>query len=148
MRFEQFVVDAGPRLRAGLIAAYGPQAGLDAAAEAFAYGWEHWDRVGAMSNPAGYLYRVGQTAARRDRRMAPRLPLPEPSTMPDFEPGLVPALERLSELQRTCVLMVHAHGWTQHETAELMGIEVSTVRTHIARGLSKLQLALEATDVR
>jgi hypothetical protein len=30
-----------------------------------AYGFEHWGKVGPMANPAGYLYRVGQSEARR-----------------------------------------------------------------------------------
>jgi hypothetical protein len=61
VEFEEFAESTGPRLRAALVAAYGPTDGLDAAAEALAYGWE---RLGSMLNPAGYLHRVGQTAAR------------------------------------------------------------------------------------
>ena len=34
-------------------------------AEAFGYAWENWDRLKAMKNPTGYLYRVGQSKARR-----------------------------------------------------------------------------------
>jgi predicted RNA polymerase sigma factor len=66
--FEEFAATFGVRLRAGLVAAFGPDAGVDAAAEALAYGWQNWNRVGAMDNPSGYLYRVGRTAARRARR--------------------------------------------------------------------------------
>jgi DNA-directed RNA polymerase specialized sigma24 family protein len=141
--FETFAREHGPRLRAGLVSAYGPDVGLDAAAEAMAYGFEHWHRLSEMGNPSGYLYRVGQTAARRSRRRGPALPAPEPSTMPMIEPGLAPALNDLSELQRTCVLLVHAFGWTRVEAALLLGIDESSVRTHIRRGMSKLQGALE-----
>jgi DNA-directed RNA polymerase specialized sigma24 family protein len=66
--FEDFAATVGLHLRVALVAAYGPEVGLDAAAEAIAYGWQHWERVGVMSNPAGYLYRVGQSAARREFR--------------------------------------------------------------------------------
>ena len=51
--FEKFAAQDGPRLRAGLVAAYGPEAGAAASAEALAYAWEHWPRVGAMQNPVG-----------------------------------------------------------------------------------------------
>jgi len=34
-------------------------------AEALAYAWENWDRLSSMKNPVGYLYRVGQSRARR-----------------------------------------------------------------------------------
>ncbi|HEX2785567.1 MAG TPA: hypothetical protein VHN36_18440 [Ilumatobacteraceae bacterium] len=44
MTFEEFARSEGVRLRAALVAAYGAQAGLDAAAEAIAYGREHWAR--------------------------------------------------------------------------------------------------------
>jgi hypothetical protein len=30
-------------------------AGRDAAADALAYGWEHWERIKDMKNPIGYL---------------------------------------------------------------------------------------------
>ncbi len=141
--FESFAAEHGPRLRAGLVSAYGPDAGLEAAAEALAYGFEHWHRLSEMENPSGYLYRVGQTAARRERRPPPALPAPEPTATPDFDPGLVPALNDLSELQRTCVLLVHAFGWTRVEAAELLDIDESSVRTHIRRGMKKLHGALE-----
>ena len=141
--FEQFVEDEGPRLRAGLVAAYGPEVGLDAVSEAMAYGWEHWDRLSSMANPAGYLYRVGQTAARRSRRRGPLMPVPAIDEAHDVEPRLPEALGQLSESQRTCVMLVHAFGWPQTEVAELLGMSVSSVRTHLARGLAKLQSSLE-----
>ena len=146
--FESFAVRDGPRVRAGLVAAYGPQVGSDAAAEALAYGWEHWDRVGQLANPAGYLYRVGQTAARKARRSMPIADTVEHASIPDVEPALIPALADLSESQRICVLLVVAFGWTRVETGELLGIDESTVRTHLRRGLTHLRTALEvSTDV-
>lgn len=143
MSFDEFAERVGPRLRAGLVAAYGPEVGAEATAEALAYGWEHWSRVGAMENPAGYLYRVGQTATRKARRPQGFLPAPTAPQCPDFEPALLPALEALSEMQRCCVVMVHAYGWTHTEVAELLDINPSTVRTHLARGLARLQQRFE-----
>jgi predicted RNA polymerase sigma factor len=63
--FTEFFREAEPRLRRALAAAAGIEAGREATAEALAYGWEHWDRVGSMENPAGYLYRVGRSKARK-----------------------------------------------------------------------------------
>ena len=143
MTFDEFAASCGPRLRAALVAAYGVDIGLDAAADALAYGWEHWRRVGVMANPAGYLYRVGQTAARRSRRDEIVLPLPPPLELPDFEPRLVPALKSLTESQRVVIMLVHGHGWSQVDVAEVLEISHATVRTHLARGLSRLQLLLE-----
>ncbi len=143
MTFELFVEASGSRLRAALVAAYGPDVGADAAATALSYGWENWGRLSTMANPAGYLYRVGQTAARRAIPKQGLLPAPPPQELPNFEPGLLPALEGLSEPQRVAVVLVHAFGWTQADVAELLEISHSSVRTHIARALTKLQAALE-----
>lgn len=143
MTYEEFVRRDAARLRAGLVAAYGPEVGAEATSEALAYGFEHWDRVGAMDNAAGYLYRVGQSEARRHFRPRAYLPAAALSGLPEFEPGLAPALESLTEPQRVGVVLVHALGWTQREAAELLEVDVSTLRTHIARAMIKLRTALE-----
>ena len=57
--YTTFVEDTQPRLRQALVARLGPDEGSEATAEALAYGWEHWERIERMENPAGYLYRVG-----------------------------------------------------------------------------------------
>lgn len=145
MTFEEFARSAGRRLRAGLVAAYGPEVGVEAAAEALAYGWEHWGRLSTMANPAGYLYRVGQTSARRVCRPSRYLPVPPPAELTDFEPRLLPALERLTEHQRVTVVLTCAYGWLQSEVAELLDISPSSVRTHQARALAKLADELEAS---
>lgn len=147
--FEEFVRRDGARLRAGLVAAYGPDVGSDACAEALAHGFEHWEHVGPMTNPAGYLYRVGQSEARRHFRPQAYMPAVASPGMPEFEPGLAPALESLTEPQRVGIVLVHALGWTLREAAELLDVDVSTLRTHIARAMTKLRTALEVSvDVR
>jgi DNA-directed RNA polymerase specialized sigma24 family protein len=145
VRYEEFVERNGSRLRAALVAAYGPDVGADAAAEALAYGFEHWPELSSMANPAGYLYRVGQSEARRHFRPPVYLPPVAAPGLPDFEPGLAPALEALTESQRIGVVLVHALGWPLVDAAEVLGVDVSTLRTHIARGLSKLRTSLEVT---
>jgi RNA polymerase sigma factor (sigma-70 family) len=145
--FDEFVLESGPRLRAGLVAAYGPDRGLDATAEALAYGWEHWERVGAMDNVVGYLYRVGQSAARRLARPLREFPMPDDDAVRDFEPQLIPALGLLSESQRVCVLMIHGLGWSQVEVAEVLEISSSSVRTHLARALKHLRDQLKVVQI-
>ena len=147
MTFEEFVATVGRQVRAGLVAANGAHAGADAAAEAMAYAWEHWDRMQAMENPAGYLFRVGQSAARRQRRQAStdRLFPPPPAAEVEVEPALLPALERLSEMQRVCVVLVHGYGYGQTEAARLLDVSPSSVRTHLERGMRTLREQLEVT---
>lgn len=144
MGFEELAADASQRLRHALVAAYGPDVGLEATAEALAYAWEHRDRVETMMNPVGYLYRVGQTAARRQMRRRPVLLPPVPEHLePRVEPGLPVALAKLTRMQRTCVVLVHAYGYGQTEVGHLLDVSPSTVRSHLDRGLSALRDAME-----
>lgn len=101
-----------------------------------------------MDNPIGYLYRVGQTRTR------PRKPpvgsgwdlSGRDSGEHLYEPGLLAAVGSLSEAQRVAVVLVHGYGWTLREVAELTGVTVSTVQTHVDRALTKLRGALEVVD--
>jgi DNA-directed RNA polymerase specialized sigma24 family protein len=141
-RFESFVVDARPRLHRAFVSRYGIDGASDATAEALAWAWEHRDRVEAMSNPIGYLYRVGQSRSRR-RRMPPLLPAPSVLGVPDVEPELIPALLSLSDRERTAVWLVHACEWRHAEVAEAMGVSASAVATYVGRGLTKLRERLQ-----
>jgi DNA-directed RNA polymerase specialized sigma24 family protein len=139
--FTVFVKETEPRLRHALVAVFGQERGREATAEALAYAFENWDRVEGMENPAGYLYRVGRSRAHPNRLWPRFLPVPASHTS-NVEPGLPDALRGLSEKQRVAVVMVHAYGWSREETASLMGLSVSTVDTHLQRGLSKLRNVL------
>jgi RNA polymerase sigma factor (sigma-70 family) len=139
--FEQFAADAEPRLRRAFVAALGQQLGVEATSIALVYGWEHCERIREMANPVGYLYRVGRTRASR-RRREPRF-VPVPADMAhEIEPALPAALDALSERQRAAVMMVHADGWTRQEAAEALDISVSSLDTHLTRGLERLRRAL------
>lgn len=137
--YASFVRDVEPRLRHALTPVVGPDAATDATAAALAYGWEHWDRLREMENPAGYLYRVARTKARRASKRATVLPVVSVARLPDVEPRLPEALERLTEKQRTVVWLVHGLEWRHTEVAELLGVTEDTVRTHLSRGMKKLQ---------
>lgn len=142
--FTRFVKEAEPRLSYALAAAYGPEVGNECTADALCWAWEHWERLQAMENPVGYLYRVGQSRSRRYRR--PRVVFPR--TMGeehDFEPGLPDALERLSRNQRVAVVLVCALDCSEREAAEIMGCSRSTVRTHLERGLEHVRERLGVT---
>lgn len=139
--FTDFVAEVEPRLQCALLPVVGLEAAREATAEALAYGWEHWDRIRPMENPSGYLYRVARNKARRfslRRVMLPEVPSAE---MPWIEPGLPAALSRLSEKQRTVVLLVYAFGWRQSEVADLLGLGHGAVQKHAERGLAKLRSA-------
>ena len=140
--FGCFLAEVAPRLSAAFSAAYGPERGEDALAEAMAYAWEHREKVQGMENPSGYLYREGQSRSRRLLGRRVRMPSPAEFDLPWIEPGLVPALASLPERQRTCVALVAGHGWTHQETAELLGLSRSTVQNHVERGMKSLRTSL------
>jgi RNA polymerase sigma factor (sigma-70 family) len=145
-RFSRFVAEIEPRLRRALVAFYGVEVGSEATADALAVAWERWDSVESMANPIGYLFRVGQSRSRRYRRRAVVLPAVPESELPEIDPRLPRALAGLSDRQRAAVLLVHAHGWTQTETAEALGCSVSTVRNHLERGMRRLRGTLGGND--
>lgn len=141
--FSAFVKEHEARLRHALTARLGSEVGKDAAADALAYGWEHWDRVYVMENPVGYLYSVGRD---RGRRMMRRRRLVFPSVpeerAPWVEPGLSGAVADLPPRQRTVVLLLHGYEWTQSEVAEVLGISKATVQRHAERAMARLRRKL------
>jgi len=142
--FRAFLATVEPRLHRALAASFGWQRGREATADALAYAWEHWPRVRSMANPAGYLYRVGQSSVRR--RKVPVLfdrPVENDAV---FEPALAGLLAALTERQRLAVVLVHGYQWTVGEVGELTGLAPSTVHTHLERGLARLRSALEVAD--
>ena len=134
--FDAFVRDVEPRVRRALVAGFGPEIGTDAAAEAMAIAWERWDSVSSRANPAGYVYGIGRNTARR-RRGVRLFPVPEPEREPWIEPGLPLALEKLTEQQRSVVMLVHGFGWTHREAAEVLGLSTSSIQSHLERAMRK-----------
>ena len=145
--FDEFVRDAERRLSHAFAAAYGPDLGAEATAEAIAYSWEHWKRLRGMENPIGYLYRVGQTRVRRFRfRRPPIAPVPDDGVDAWVEPKLLRAIESLSRNQRVAVVLVGAYGWTQREVADLLDVSRTTVQKHLERGMAKLRASMEVSS--
>lgn len=143
--FTRFFRETEPKLRRALIAAVGGEAGREATAVALEYAWEHWDRIKSMENPAGYVYRVGRSRAGKLANSSPVLPAPLPADerLPWVEPELPRALARLTEKQRTVVMLVHGLDWTLTEVARFLSISPGSVNKHAERGLAKLRAALE-----
>lgn len=141
--FTRFVQETEPRLRLALCSAFGRQAGLDATADALAYGWEHWDRLQGMANPQGYLWTVGRHRARRSgSRRSLAFGSVAIDQMPWIEPGLPAALASLSEKQRVVVMLTDGYEWTHAEVASFLGVSVGTVQRHKERALNRLRKAL------
>ncbi|MDO8390696.1 MAG: RNA polymerase sigma factor [Actinomycetota bacterium] len=149
MQFGTFVHDHGERIRRALVAYYGVEVGGEAADEALAVAWERWASLAGMDNPAGYVYRIGQSKARPHVRWFARRRL-----FPDSEPvmsvadpaallDLVRALERLSADQRSAVMLVKSYGYSHREVAALLDVSESVVNNLVHRGVTRLRTLLE-----
>jgi RNA polymerase sigma-70 factor (ECF subfamily) len=144
---ERRLAEIERTVRRALVARNGLHAGADAAAEAMAWAWQHRERIASMDNPAGYLFRVGQTAARRQRRWQGREARlgfdPVAGDPPEaFDESLFRALARLRRDQRVAVVLVHCYSYRYREVAELMGISEAAVTNHVHRGLARLRVLL------
>lgn len=125
--------------------------GREAADEAFARAFERWPEVSIMSNPAGWVYRVGLNWGRRRiwRRNRERelLATTDPDVHHDahVDHDLARALTKLPMTFRSVVVMRHLLGYSERETARALGISPGTAKSRMSRGLERLRRQLEAT---
>lgn len=143
-----FLVAARPDLERALVARFGLHDGMDAASSAVDYAYQHWPRLAAMDNPAGYLYRVAVSSARNVERRRRTEPLvADPATVDEpFDIDLQRALAQLNPDHRVAVVLVHAHGHTYAAAARILGVPVTTITNHLNRGLAGLRRLMERRD--
>ena len=122
--------------------------------EAFVRLWERWDRVGAMEDPTGYLYRTAfnvqrsayRRAVRAARRTLARGAEPDPFTTVAGREDIARALEAMTPRERAAVILTELHGYTADEAASLMGIRPGTVYVLVSKGRKALRASMEAED--
>lgn len=144
---KQLLVEIERTVRRALVARNGLDVGSDAASEAMTWALENPERIAAMANPAGYLYRVGQSAARRQRRWNARQPslayeLATKDHSEPFDADLFRALAQLRHSHRVAVVLVHCYAYSYQDVASLLGIKQAAVTNHVHRGLARLRVLL------
>jgi RNA polymerase sigma factor (sigma-70 family) len=116
--------------------------------------WERWDRVGAMENPVGYLYRAAmnrfRSRARRATRTA-RVVLGSTQTgdafaAADERDAVARALAALPERQRAAIVLTELLGYGSDEAGEILGVRGVTVRSLASQARSTLRTVLEERD--
>lgn len=145
-RPSDLLIRIEPRLRRALVARYGLDVGSEVTAEAVAWGVEHSEQLAAMENPVGYLYRVGQSAARRWLRPRMTVAFPREPQSPDdsdLDGDVFDELRRLKPDHRVAVLLVHGYGFTYREVADLLEVTEAAVNNYVHRGLKALRKRLE-----
>lgn len=121
------------------------------AQDAFLAVYERWDRVGGMENPTGYLYRCAMNTFRSWRRRSALVtkramglsPTDDEIARIEGEDVVVRALAALSERQRAAVVLIDLMGYSSEEAGRMLGIDASTVRSHVSRAHKDLKTRME-----
>jgi RNA polymerase sigma factor (sigma-70 family) len=119
--------------------------------DAFLALWERWERVSAMENPAGYLYRTAMNVFRRRRRRAALairravglFHTDDPFAAADAREVVVRALGGLSPRQRAALVLTELLEFTSEEAGRAMGIKPVTVRVLASQGRAAMKQSLE-----
>lgn len=125
--------------------------------EAFARALAGWDRLEQRDDPLPYVRRTVVNLARdglRRRRTVRRSPAPVEGLAPPADVAVVldenqrelaAALRSLPERQRECVVLRYLLDLSTDETAATLEVSTGSVKTHLSRGLTALEAALEGT---
>ncbi len=134
-----------------------PEDGMaeDLAHEAFLKLYSAWRRIDDPRKVGAYLRTTVLNLARGRarhlgviRRNRPEPP-PEQASAEwgamrnDSRERVVQALRHLSARQRACLVLRHYEDRTETQIAEILGISVGSVRTHVHRGMQSLEKLLE-----
>jgi len=130
----------------------------DVVQETFLRVWQHARDYSPKARVTTWLHRITHNLAVDRLRARGRLkPLPDEEDMPESarQPTLLDekrrvlaleaALATLPERQATAIVLVHLHGLTGAEAAEVLGIGAEAVESLLARGRRALKAELAAS---
>jgi RNA polymerase sigma-70 factor (ECF subfamily) len=154
-RFEEFFEAESQTLYRRLCLVTGNrQEAEEVMQDAFISVLERWDRVSAMENPVGYLYRTAFHEVHRRSRRAARavrdfaFMRPEVDDFAAVEDREIVrrALGKLSRRQRVAVVLTELLGYSSEEAAGIMGSRAVTVRVLASQGRAAMRRMLEDRD--
>jgi RNA polymerase sigma factor (sigma-70 family) len=116
----------------------------DAAAEALARAFADWKRVAELPYRDAWVLRVATNIAlvqiRRRKHLGAVSPAPvEEEDAHAVRIALWAALRALPHRQREIVVLRYIAGLTEGEVAQLLGLSLGTVKTHVKRGRAALR---------
>jgi RNA polymerase sigma-70 factor, ECF subfamily len=118
------------------------------AQDAFLRVFERWDRVGALEDPTGYLFRVSMNVFRNRYRRASlglrrALSVAPPATddlvSVETHDEVVRLLQRLEPKQRAAVLLTAILEYSAEEAGRMLGIRASSVRSLTTRARARMK---------
>lgn len=124
------------------------------AQDAFVRLLERWDRIAAMDDPEGYLYRTAmnvlRSRARRAslalRRMAHPAPPTDDIAAVERREILVQAMAALTPRERAAVVLTDVLGYSSEEAGRWLNIKPVTVRVLASRGRGRLHQEMSDDD--
>jgi RNA polymerase sigma factor (sigma-70 family) len=149
--FEDFVRSESARLFRALYLITGNRhESEEIMQDAFLAVWERWDRVGAMDDPTGYLFRTAMNAVRRRarrasmaiRRVVAPPPPEDPFSQVDARRDVVRALADLDRKQRAAIVLTGLLGYSSEEAGKMLGMSAGSVRVLASRARSHLRDAM------
>jgi RNA polymerase sigma-70 factor (ECF subfamily) len=119
--------------------------------DAFLKMWERWNRVSALEDPVGFLFRTAMNVFRdRARRatLGARRTLGLVDRTDDLaavedRSELVSAMRSLTPHQRAAVVLTGYLGYTSAEAAGILGVRASTVRALAMKGRATARTTAE-----
>lgn len=116
--------------------------------DAFLRIWERWDRVSAMDEPAGFLYRTAMNLYRKRlrraavamRKAANLLPSDDALAAVEARDQATRLLRTLTPREREALVLTAYLGYSTEEAGTLLGIKGNTVRVLTARARASLKL--------
>jgi RNA polymerase sigma factor (sigma-70 family) len=153
--FEEFFeTEKGRLLRALYLLTGNREEAEEVLQDAFIAVWEHWDRVGAMDAPTGYLYRTAMNrclsgirrATRAARRAVGLAHGSDGFAEAEDRVALARALAGLSVRRREAIVLTELLGYSSIEAGRLMGVADATVRRLAQDARAELRTTLEDDD--
>lgn len=122
--------------------------------DAFLKVWERWDRVGAMEDPVGYLYRTAMNLFRKRyrrallaiRRSVGLEPWRDDFAAADDRDTVRRVLSTLPARQRAALVLTELLGFSPQEAGEALGIKASSVRSLSHQGRASFRRVMEVED--
>ena len=122
--------------------------------DAFLSVYERWDRVSAMDDPTGYLYRTAfnawkkraRRAARAMRQVVAGAPTGDDFDAADARTIVGDALARLAPRQRAALVLTELLGFSSDEAGEILGIRAVTARVLASQARAAMRADLGEAD--